>query len=90
MILDNLIIYSLRARVRKRREVSLGTRPRAREKGGEEHPPSSFLTRHSCFPRAHILFPCPLEYYSLSQNCLDTFVSPCPLNVGVQGLVTEP
>ena len=28
--------------------------------------------------------------YSLSQNCWDTFVSPCPLNVGVQGLVTEP
>ena len=27
---------------------------------------------------------------SLSQNCCDTFVSPCPLNVGVQGLVTEP
>ena len=28
--------------------------------------------------------------YSLSQNCWDTFVSSCPLNVGVQGLVTEP
>ena len=28
--------------------------------------------------------------YSLTQNCWDTFVSPCPLNVGVQGLVTEP
>ena len=27
--------------------------------------------------------------YSLTQNCWDTFVSPCPLNVGVQGLVTE-
>ena len=31
-----------------------------------------------------------LQYYSLSQNCWDTFVSPCPLNVGVQGSVTEP
>ena len=31
----------------------------------------------------------PLKH-SLSQNCWDTFVSPCPLNVGVQGLVTEP
>ena len=28
--------------------------------------------------------------HSLSQNCWDTFVSPCPLNVGVQHLVTEP
>ena len=28
--------------------------------------------------------------YSLSQNCWDTFVSPCPLKVGVQDLVTEP
>ena len=28
--------------------------------------------------------------YSLSQNFWDTFVSPYPLNVGVQGLVTEP
>ena len=27
---------------------------------------------------------------SLSQNCWDTFVSPCPLDVGVQGLVTKP
>ena len=31
----------------------------------------------------------PLKH-SLGQNCSDTFVSPCPLNVGVQGLVTEP
>ena len=68
----------------------LGTRPRAREKGGEAHLPSFFLARHSCFPLVHILFPCPLAYYSLSRNCWDTFVSPCPLNVGVQGLVTEP
>ena len=28
--------------------------------------------------------------YSLSQNCWDTFVSPCPFSVGIQGLVTEP
>ena len=28
--------------------------------------------------------------YSLSQNCWDTCVSPFPLTVGVQGLVTEP
>lgn len=28
--------------------------------------------------------------YSVGQNCWDTFVSPCPLNVGVQDLVTEP
>ena len=28
--------------------------------------------------------------YSLSQNCWDTFVSPCPLKVGVQDLVTKP
>ena len=27
--------------------------------------------------------------YSLSHNCRDTFVSPCPLNVGAQGLVTD-
>ena len=27
---------------------------------------------------------------SLGQNCWDTFLSPCPLYVGVQGLVTEP
>ena len=26
--------------------------------------------------------------YSLSQNCWDTFVSPCPLNVSAQDLVT--
>ena len=26
--------------------------------------------------------------YSLSQNCWDTSVSPCPLNVSVQDLVT--
>ena len=84
------MIYNLRARVRKGREVNLGTRPRAREKGREAHTPSSFLARYSCFSRAHILFPCRLAYYSLSQNCWDTFVSPCLLNVGVQGLVTEP
>ena len=29
------------------------------------------------------------SYYSLTQNCWDTFVCPCPLNVGVQDLVTE-
>ena len=28
--------------------------------------------------------------YSLSQNGWDTLGSPCPLNVGVQDLVTEP
>ena len=28
--------------------------------------------------------------YSLSQNGWDTMGSPCPLNVGVQDLVTEP
>ena len=28
--------------------------------------------------------------YSLTQNCWDTFVSPCPLKVCVQDLVTEP
>ena len=33
---------------------------------------------------------CSILNYSLSQNCWDAFVSPCPLNVGVQGLVTEP
>ena len=31
----------------------------------------------------------PLKY-SLSQNGWDTLGSPCPLNIGVQDLVTEP
>ena len=31
-----------------------------------------------------------LPSYSLSQNGWDTLGSPCPLNVGVQDLVTKP
>ena len=41
-------------------------------------------------PTKHPSIAISMSSYSLSQNCWDTFASPCPLNVGVQGLVTEP
>ena len=63
MIIGQLDYLWPRASFRKGREVKLGARPRAREKEGEACPPSSFLARPSCFPRAHILFPFPLTDY---------------------------
>ena len=56
----NLNISSMCASVRKGREMNLGPRPRAREKGGDAPPPSSFLACPSRFPRTHILFFFPL------------------------------
>ena len=38
---------------------------------------------------ANVLRKFPAPSYSLSQNGWDTLGSPCPLNVGVQDLVTE-
>ena len=68
MIIGQLDYLWPRASFRKGREVKLGARPRAREKEGEACPPSSFLARPSCFPRAHILFPFPLTDQIISQT----------------------
>ena len=50
------------------------------------YPPSDFPPLEPS--RSHIP-KIPLKY-SLSQNGWDSLGSPCPLNVGVQDLVTEP
>ena len=46
----------------------------------------SLSSRHTKHPSIAIS----TSSFSLSQNCWDTLVSPCRLNVSVQGLVTEP
>ena len=48
-----------------------------------------FSAKHTIMKKMNFL-KISIYNYSLSQNGWDTLGSPCPLNVGVQDLVTKP
>ena len=60
----------------------------AREREGRRGA-SPFLLPREPFVLLTHPYPLSLPFGILQKNGWDTFVSPCPLNVGVQGLVTE-